>query len=96
MPNAPCTDDRAIVQHIATLLVNGFRGRVRMCRTETLEVLLTRSADSEVNEWTPLRIKLTTKFLGRDARAAICIFKWFDKQVHARAVSAFAIKALIA
>jgi len=44
----------------------------------------------------PLRIKLTAKFLGHDAHAAICIFKRFDKQVHPRAVSAFAIKTLIA
>jgi len=50
MPNAPCSNDRVVVRHIATLLVNGFRGRVRICRTETLEVLLTRSVDSEVSE----------------------------------------------
>lgn len=50
MPNAPCINDRAVVRHIATLLVNGFRDQVRICRTETLEVLLTRSVDSEVSE----------------------------------------------
>lgn len=53
------------------------------------------AADNEVSERTHLRIQLTTKLLGHSMPQSAFLNDLAGKQMHARATSAFEIKALI-